>query len=183
MPFSRASCGVAKLIGSPASRMSPASWRKTPEIALMIVDLPAPLSPASATTCPGLTSNDTWFSACTAPKAFDTLRTERIGWESLNLPPSRQVALRLVDQHRHDDDRADGDELPERLDVDEHESVLDDGDDQRAGDRSPDRARPAEQARAADDDRGDRVEQQRFASLRRAGGEPAGVHRASQAGP
>src|SRR5208337_1588280 len=107
MPFSRPSWGVAKLICSPPRRMSPSSWRNTPEIALMIVDLPAPLSPASATTSPGWTSNDTW-------------RTERRGAESLNLSPSpQQAALRLVDEHGDYDDRADRDELPERLDVDE----------------------------------------------------------------
>ena len=48
---------------------------------------------------------------------------------------------RLVDQHRDDDDDADGDELPERLDVDEDQPVLDDGDDQGAGDRAEDRCR------------------------------------------
>src|SRR5271167_188998 len=115
MPFSRPSWGVAKLIGSPPSRISPSSWRNTPEIALMIVDLPAPLSPATATTWPGKTSNDTRFSACTAPKVFETLRTERIG--SLNLSSSQQAPLGLVDEHRYDDDRPDRDKLPERLDI------------------------------------------------------------------
>src|SRR5271165_5049396 len=118
MPFSRASCGVEKAIGLPSSRISPESWRNTPEIALMMVDFPAPLSPASATTSPGWTSNDTPFRACTAPKAFETFRIDRIGAASLNLPPSsQQPPLRLVNEHRDDDDRADGDELPERLDV------------------------------------------------------------------
>src|SRR5271154_1442601 len=102
MPLSRASCGVAKSIGLPSSRISPSSWRNTPEIALMSVDLPAPLSPASATTWPGATSNETRFSACTAPNAFETLRTERIG--SLGKTPSRQPALRLIDKHGDDDD-------------------------------------------------------------------------------
>src|SRR5271167_2923864 len=114
MPLARASCGVANLIGLPPSRMSPSSWRNTPEIALMIVDLPAPLSPASATTSPGCTANDTRLSACTAPKAFDTLRTERMGFSSLNRSSSHQAALGLIDEYRDDDDRADRDELPER---------------------------------------------------------------------
>src|SRR5208283_4693130 len=124
-------------------RISPASWRNTPEIALMIVDLPAPLSPASATTSPGWTSKDTAFSACTAPKAFETFRTDRIGSASLNLSPSRQAALGLVDEHGNDDHDADRDELPERLDIDENETVLDDRDHQRPGDRARDRARSA----------------------------------------
>src|SRR5271166_5750034 len=182
MPLARASCGVANLIGLPPSRMSPSSWWNTPEIALMIVDLPAPLSPASATTSPGNTSNDTRLRACTAPKAFETLRTERMGSPSFNLAPSHQAALRLIDQHRHDDDRPDRDELPERLDVDEDEAVLNDRDDESAGDRAPDRAGSAEQTGAADDDRSDRIEQQRLAGLGRAGGEAAGVQRARDAG-
>src|SRR5208337_640560 len=182
MPFSRPSWGVAKLIGSPPRRISPASWRNTPEIALMIVDLPAPLSPASATTSPGWTSKDTAFSACTAPKDFETFRIDRIGSASLNLSPSHQAALGLVDEHRNDDDDADRDELPERLDIDKDETVLDDGDDERAGDRAPNRARSAEQAGAADDDRRDRIEQQRLAGLGSAGGEAAGVHRSRDAG-
>src|SRR6185369_14869788 len=121
----------------------------------MTVDLPAPLSPASATTSPGWMSNETLLSACTPPKCLETLRTARMGATSLNLTPSDEAALELVDQHGDDDDGADGDELPERLDVDEHQPVLDDGDHQCAGDRAPDRAGAAEQAGAADDDGGD----------------------------
>src|SRR5271170_4780718 len=181
MPFSRASCGVAKAIGSPPSRISPESCRKTPEIALMMVDLPAPLSPASATTSPGWTSNDTAFSAWTAPKAFETFRTDKIGSASLNGSPSHQATLSLVDEHRDDDDNADGDELPERLDIDEDQTILDDRNDERAGDRASDCARAAEQARASNDHGRDRVEQQGFASLGRAGREAAGVHGARNA--
>src|ERR1700733_3563776 len=121
MPFSRASWGVAKWIGSPPSRMSPSSWRNTPEMALMIVDLPAPLSPASARPSPGCTSNDTRSSACTAPKASETLGPERICPALVTLSPTHSRTLRLTDEHRYDNDRADGDELPERLDIDEHQ--------------------------------------------------------------
>jgi hypothetical protein len=40
------------------------------------VDLPAPLSPTSATTSPALTSKSTPPSACTAPNRFSTPRSE-----------------------------------------------------------------------------------------------------------
>src|SRR5579863_5265399 len=181
MPLSRASCGVANAIFRPSSRISPSSWPKTPDTALMTVDLPAPLSPASATTSPGNTSNETLSSACTAPNRLETLRTDRIGLASLNRAPSDVTALGLVDEHGDDDHHSDRDELPERLDVDEHQPILDDGDDEGAGDRAPDRAGAAEQAGAADDDRSDRVEQQRLARLRRAGGKAPSVHRTGEA--
>src|SRR5262245_39174691 len=43
-----------------------------PEMILISVDLPAPLSPTSATTSPAYTSKSTWSSACTAPKRLET---------------------------------------------------------------------------------------------------------------
>src|SRR5882724_8861964 len=128
MPLSRASCGLENAVRLPSSRISPSSYWNTPEIALITVDLPAPLSPATATTSPGWTSNDTLLRACTPPKCLETLRTERI--VSLNGAPSHEAALGLIDQHGNDDDGADRHELPERLDVDEDQAVLDDGDDQ-----------------------------------------------------
>src|SRR3954468_5690341 len=103
MPLSRASCGLENWVRLPSSRMSPSSYWKTPEIALMTVDLPAPLSPASATTSPGWMSNETLLRACTPPKCLETLRTERIVAGSLNLTPSHEAALGLIDQHRNDD--------------------------------------------------------------------------------
>src|SRR5262245_46828699 len=110
-------------------------------------------------------SKETLFSACTPPKCLETFRTVRMAAGSLNLPPSHEATLGLVDQHGDDDHGADRDELPERLDIDEDEPVLDDGNDERAGYRTQDRARAAEQAGAADHDRRDRIEQQRFACL------------------
>ncbi len=164
----------------PARRISPSSWRWTPEIALISVDLPAPLSPASASTSPSARSSDTPLSAWTPPKRLDRLRTDS-RWLSPSWRP-REPALALVDQHRDDDDDAHGHELPERLDIDEHQPVLDHGDHQGAGDGAADRARPAEQAGAADHHRGDRVEQQRLPRLGRAGVEAGGIQRSRQPG-
>src|ERR1700735_2801068 len=152
MPLSRASCGEEKAMRRRSSWISPTSSWKTPEIALIRVDLPAPLSPARATTSPGCTSSETPASAWTPPKCLVALRTVRMGARSLNLAPSQKLALRLVDQHGNDDHRAHRDELPERLDVDEHQSILNARNNERAGDRSRDIAGPAEQAGAADHD-------------------------------
>src|SRR5262245_51665794 len=162
MPQARASCGVAKSTRPPSKRISPSSQRCTPEIALMRVDLPAPLSPASATTSPACSSIDTLSSACTPPKRLETLRTESSGAASVILPSSGEAPLALVDQHGDDDHDADGDELPERLDVDEDESVLDKRDDEGARHGAANGAGAAEEAGAADHDGGDRIEQQGF---------------------
>src|SRR5271154_434133 len=160
IPLSRASCGEEKETRRWSSSISPLSSWKTPETALIRVDLPAPLSPARATTSPGCTSSETPASACTPPKCLVASRTVRMGARSLNLAPSQKLALRLVDQHGNDDHRAHRDELPKRLHVDEHQPILDDSDDKGAGDRPRDVPGAAEQAGAADHDGGDRVEQQ-----------------------
>src|SRR5271170_4705813 len=123
IPLSRASCGEEKETRRWSSSISPLSSWKTPETALIRVDLPAPLSPARATTSPGCTSSETRASACTAPKCLVALRTARIGARSFNLAPSEIPALRLVDQYGNDDHPADRDELPERFHVDEHQAV------------------------------------------------------------
>src|SRR3954451_21003547 len=112
MPFSRASCGVANATCWPPSRISPPVGWNTPEIALISVVLPAPLSPASATTSPGRTAMEKSLSARTAPKCLDRLRTSSKGvfWSLLFiLAASTEPALRLVYEHGNDDDDADGD--------------------------------------------------------------------------
>src|SRR5271156_3604106 len=156
IPLSRASCGEEKETRRWSSSISPLSSWKTPETAFIRVDLPAPLSPARATTSPGCTSSETPASAWTPPKCLVALRTVRIGAVSLNLAPSQKPPLCLVDQHGNDDHRAHRDELPERLDVDEHQPVLDDRDDEGAGDRPRDIAGAAEQAGAPRPDAGGR---------------------------
>ena len=80
--------------------------------------------------------------------------------------------LEMVAQHirldRHHDDQADGDHLEEDVDVEQVERVADDADHHRADERVADMAAPAEEARAADDHRGDRVELEQVAVERRA---------------
>src|SRR3954451_113789 len=64
---------------SPSKTNSPWSAGPTPEIVLTKVDLPAPLSPTSATTSPAATSKSTSWRACTAPNRLDTPRRLRRG--------------------------------------------------------------------------------------------------------
>src|SRR6516162_10509652 len=95
--------------------------------------------------------------------------------------PAAEPLLALIDDHGDDDDDPDGDELPEGLDIDEDQSVLDHGDDEGADHRADYRARAAEEAGAADHHRGDAVEKQGLARLGSTGGEARGVEDAADA--
>ena len=70
----------------------------------------------------------------------------------------RRGAAGLVDVDGGDEDGADGDALPERLDADDHEAGLQDGRDEQADDGAEDGAFAAEDGGAADDHGGDDVE-------------------------
>src|SRR5688500_17656400 len=50
-----------------------------PAIPLINVDLPAPLSPTSAMTSPGIARKSTFVSACTAPNRFEMPFNSRMG--------------------------------------------------------------------------------------------------------
>ena len=54
-----ATCGLEILTCLPSRNISPSSAGPTPEITLISVDLPAPLSPTRPTTSPALTSKST----------------------------------------------------------------------------------------------------------------------------
>src|SRR5919204_504829 len=64
----------------------------------------------------------------------------------------------LIDEHGHDDDKADHDVLPERRDTLDGKPVAQDGGDEGADDGPRDRARAPEEAGAADHRRGNGVE-------------------------
>src|SRR5215471_7457696 len=66
MPSACASCGLRMCTGRPSHSTTPESAGPTPAITLTSVDLPAPLSPTSATTSPAPTSRLTSVSASTA---------------------------------------------------------------------------------------------------------------------
>src|SRR3954451_23823383 len=144
IPISRAWRGLLSVTGSPLETIEPSSGWCTPEIALIRVDLPAPLSPARASTSPRRSSKPTLSRAVTPPKRLVRSATARIGASVGIAHLAGQPLAGLVDQHRHDDDDAHRHELPERLDVDEDEPVLDDGDDQGTDHGADDGARAAE---------------------------------------
>src|SRR5919112_6043629 len=83
MPSRAASFGPWMCTARPSNRTSPSSAGWIPAMHLMSVDLPAPLSPTSATTSPAATRKSTWYSAWTAPNRFETPRSSRTGWLSV----------------------------------------------------------------------------------------------------
>jgi hypothetical protein len=74
MPSASASRGVRLTTGSPFHDISPVVGCQIPEMVLIIVDLPAPLSPTSAVILPAMMSKSTPRSACTAPKLLEMPR-------------------------------------------------------------------------------------------------------------
>src|SRR5262245_12006695 len=79
MPNWVASCGFLMLTGRPCHVITPSSAGFTPAITLIIVDLPAPLSPTRATTSPAYTSSEASLRASTAPKRFVMPCSDRTG--------------------------------------------------------------------------------------------------------
>src|SRR5674476_1011697 len=77
---------VIEVLGSgmdtvcPSSSISPASWGCTPARILTSVDLPAPLSPTSATTSPATTSRSTSVRALTDPKDLEMPLIRNTTW-------------------------------------------------------------------------------------------------------
>src|SRR6201996_4195433 len=91
MPVLVASLGEWKFTGLPCHSISPPLGSQIPEIVLISVDLPAPLSPTSAVTCPAGTSRLMSVSACTGPKFFPMPRSRSSGSASftMRLPACR----------------------------------------------------------------------------------------------
>ena len=75
MPMARAAMGELIWTSRPWNRMRPSSAGYTPEMTLIRVDLPAPLSPSRPTTSPAFTPRLTSFTAVRPPKRLTILRT------------------------------------------------------------------------------------------------------------
>src|SRR5579863_6920263 len=79
MPALAASLGERKRTGLPCQIISPAASSQIPAIVLISVDLPAPLSPTRAVTCPAGMSRSMPVSACTGPNVLLTPRRRSSG--------------------------------------------------------------------------------------------------------
>ena len=85
IPASVASLGERKCTGLPCQMISPPLGSQMPAIVLISVDLPAPLSPTSAVTCPAGISRLMSVSACTGPKFFPMPRSRSSGSASFTV--------------------------------------------------------------------------------------------------
>src|SRR6266436_5602015 len=141
MPASLAWCGVSRCISVPQYLIVPVSGLCTPEIVLIKVDLPAPLSPAKARTSPGLRVNDTSLSACRPPKRFEICSRSSSGSlleAFITLFP--RAFLNLIDEYGDNDHHTDRHKLPEWFHIHKNQAVLNYCNDQRADDRADDRS-------------------------------------------
>src|SRR6266446_1904818 len=141
MPASLAWCGVSRCITFPQYLIVPVSGLCTPEIVLIKVDLPAPLSPAKARTSPGLRVNDTSLSACRPPKRFEICSRSSSGSlleAFITLFPT--AFLNLIDQYRDNDHHTNCNKLPEWFYIHKNQAVLNHGHNQSADDRANNRA-------------------------------------------
>src|ERR1700677_2739902 len=79
MPRRRRSAGGSVSIGSPSSRMVPASVRISPEIDFANVDLPAPLAPSRVTISPRSSVRLTFCKTRLRPYPTETALSSRSG--------------------------------------------------------------------------------------------------------
>jgi hypothetical protein len=82
MPIADACSGLVIVTGLPSKNSSPESSSRLPVKALTMVDLPAPLSPMSATTSPGYMSKAAFVQGTDVTEAIDSVRGLP-GWVSL----------------------------------------------------------------------------------------------------
>src|SRR5690606_20152249 len=92
MPRAIASRGLSKTTGSPSIRISPLVGLWTPDMVLMKVDFPAPLSPSRQWHSPAMTDTDTPASAITEPKCFSMFRSSISGFSDISALPRDQAA-------------------------------------------------------------------------------------------
>src|SRR5579875_2161426 len=142
----------------------------------MRVDFPAPLSPSRPRTSPLRRWMLMFRSAIVGPNrlaTFSTRMTSSSVGVSVSMTrvfgmsePSAKTGPRSdagdvdVDRHRDEDREADVEELVVRAHALEDEPVVDDAQEQRADERADDRSVAADEQRAADDGRGDRLEEE-----------------------
>src|SRR5919201_6664815 len=165
MPWSSASRGEPKLASLPSIFMVPEVCGCSPEMILMRVDLPAPLSPSTQVTSPACTvrlmsssatigPNDLpmpsiWTSGsplCSARSACSRIVSV------IGSPPRRCVVLDVqVDHHREQEHRAEERVEPVRVEAGEHDALGGHAEDERADRGADRRAVAAGQQRPADD--------------------------------
>src|SRR3954471_23624275 len=144
-------------------RPSSGFWK--PEMILISVDLPAPLSPSRPSTSPLPRRRLTSRSAVTGPKRLATFSTRRTSSDTA--PPSHATDID-VDDHRDEDRHAEDEVQVVGVDALERQPVAQDAEEQRAEERADPRPLAAREQRAADPRRRPRAEH-RLRRARRVG--------------
>src|SRR4051812_29239140 len=146
MPSERAWSTDFSSTSSPRRTIRPSSGFWKPEMILISVDLPAPLSPSSPSTSPRRRCRSSPRSAVTGPKRLTIPSTRRTSssWsaKAAPLPHAPDVG---VDDHRDEDRDAQDEVEVVRADALQREAVAQDAEEQRTDHRADDGARPAGQ--------------------------------------
>src|ERR671915_776395 len=173
MPWSSDWRGEVKCTSAPSTFTVPSVCGCSPEMILMRVDLPAPLSPSTQVTSPAFTVRLTPSRARIAPYAFPTpsistsvVPTFRVRSACsmivsvmTSAPPVEGVVLDVeVQDDREQQHRAEEELEPVRVPAGEHDALGGHAEDERA-DRGADRRAVAAGEQAAADHRGDDVEE------------------------
>src|SRR5919199_3877389 len=159
MPLSRASRGLVKRTGSPSTRKSPSVCWCSPEMILMRVDLPAPLSPRTQVTWLGRTARSTPCRARMLPYDLPALRSSTTGrspssgtvswrmapWVPVPLlvmgsPPGRRTADPQIDQGGAEQHHAEEGLEPVRVPAGVDDALVDHAEHERPEDRADRRA-------------------------------------------
>src|SRR5919112_3015240 len=171
MPWSSDSRGEPKCTSAPSTLRVPSVCGCSPEMILMRVDLPAPLSPSTQVTSPALTVRLTPSRARMAPYALPTPSISTSGVPAFRSPaacsamvsvtssPLGGVVLDVqVDQHREQQHHAQEGTEPVRVPAGVHDALGGHAEDERA-ERGADRRAVAAGEQGATDDRGDDVDE------------------------
>src|ERR1700756_4654798 len=144
MPSFIADFGEVISTKRPSILISPRSGRWTPARILIKVDLPAPLSPTRPHTSPGGTSRFTPLRACTPEYHLCKLRTEIKGVviSQLHLDAACGLSQPGIGDPGENGQAADGKFEPVGVDAREHQTVVNDADEQRPNDCAEYRADP-----------------------------------------
>src|SRR3954451_2814537 len=123
MPSERAWSTERSSTSSPLITSRPASGFWKPEMILISVDLPAPLSPSRPSTSPLPRCRSMLRSAVTGPKRFDTPSTRRTSSDTAALPDPPDID---VDDHRQQDRDAEDEVQIVRVDALQRQAVTQD---------------------------------------------------------
>src|SRR5690242_11579351 len=153
MPSERAWSTERSSTSSPLMIRRPSSGFWKPEMILISVDLPAPLSPSRPSTSPLRRCRSMLRSAVTGPKRLatpSTRRTSPLLVPSSDTAPPAYAADVDVDHHRQQDRQAEDEVQVVGVDALEHQAVAQDAEEDRADQRADRGPLAAGEQRAAD---------------------------------